>query len=198
MTQDGVPISLGNESAEAAHNVTARDTDVVGDTYPDVWIMAARASEYVEGHEPYRVVDGEADTNWHVRGDSQLPGSEQWIELNYNQPMPVDEVSINWLGEQTYDFAIYSISRDDYRAEYLTGKSQGQPDEFETYTLPKTIEGKRGIRIGFQATDSGVPAGIKKCVSMASLGRQLIPPPPTKTTGSSRWNVRSTTPSIRW
>ena len=154
-------LNLGDQESEARHNVKTEDAEVVRETYPDHWINAARASAYTEGHEPYRVIDGDSDTSWKVAGTNPYPGNEQWIELEMNHVKPVDEISIKWVGDTPYKFTIYSIRRSDFRRKYLQGERKGNPEKFETYTLPETME-RRGLRIAFEAKEKDTPAGIKE------------------------------------
>lgn len=157
-------INLGDPDSERAHNVSAEHAPVVGEEYPDRWIMAARASDYEEGHEPWRAVDGDMDTHWQVRGRSPHPMHRgQWLDLELNEPMEIEEISIRWLGEQKYNYRVVHQPRSDATDlhEIHSGESEGQSEELETYVFPRPTRA-RSIRIEFAAGGDGEPRGIRE------------------------------------
>ena len=157
-------LELGNKEAERAHNVSTADARAVGSTYPDRWIMAVRASDYADGHEPYRVIDGKDDTHWQVSGPPPHPmRRHQWIVLELNKVSSVEELSIRWLGDESHPFTVYRQPWSDATDTHdiYKGKSGGEPDEMETYTLSEPAR-TRAIRIEFPLEEGEGPRGIQE------------------------------------
>ena len=155
-------INLGHPRSEHAHNVSVEKAESVSFTYPEHNVMAVRASTYDDGHEPYTVVDGDDDTFWQVSSfpEEAIP-DRQWIDLDMDSMIDLEEISIQWLGNHEYEFSVYATRRSDGWRHVLSTKSEGKAGELETYKLPNTVE-TRGVHIVFDFDEETGPRGIRK------------------------------------
>ncbi len=155
-------IDLGNPESESAHNLSASFADIVEYSYPEYWIMSVRASGYDDGFEPYYTIDGNEDTYWQVTGKPQHPMVRgNWIEIELNQSKKIDEISIDWFGEEPYEFKIYEKPFSDFRSLKYTNISEPKIHGLETYKLDNKLH-TRAIRIEFAVCADNNPQGIRQ------------------------------------
>jgi hypothetical protein len=158
----GTAIDVGDPASESRHSVTSSYSERVSFTLPEHWIMSVRASAYEAGHAPASVIDGKAKTHWQVSGPPQAPMARgNWIEVDLNRAMEIDEIAVHWYGDAPYDYKIYEKPFSDFRRLELASRSRGQGDALETIRLPRTVN-TRAIRIEFATDPDGAPQGIRE------------------------------------
>ena len=161
-SQNLTVIDLGNAASETEHNVQTSFTEAVNYNYPSHWVMNVRASAFHQGHEPYRVIDGNPETCWQVSGPPPEPMAKgQWIELDLNRTITFEEISIQWIGDKSYDFIVYSKPFSDQRQQVFEGRSNGRSAESEHFQIGRRVK-TRAIRIEFDTDENGGMQGIKE------------------------------------
>ncbi|MFT7772205.1 discoidin domain-containing protein [Roseateles sp.] len=171
--------------------VRAEHAERVSGRHPERWIASVRASAYQRGHEPFKVVDGDARSDWRVAGPPPAPMSRgQWIEIELNEAAPIEWVDVHWLGDRAYEYKVAKKIRDDFREPVSEGRSAGNASGFERIQLPRgtfarvlrfefstaadnAVQGVREIRVGGLAFPAAYPPAADAHATVEPVRRIL-------------------------